>query len=45
MNRNVFHELIIAEAWQIVCDELVIVLREGGMTATAADFMDGTAGQ
>lgn len=35
-------EVAVADAWVIVCDELVAVIREGGMTATAVDFSKST---
>lgn len=39
--RNIYADATVAEAWSIVSDELVAILREGGHTAWATRFLGG----
>jgi hypothetical protein len=39
--NNLYAEIAVAEAWSVVSDELVAIIREGGNTKWAVDFQSG----
>lgn len=39
---SAWDQVVVADAWAIICDELVAVIREGGMTAAATAFARAT---